>query len=321
MAVTSGAPAMLSNPAPAKRSSLWRQMVRTRYLWLLFLPGFILILIFNYGPMYGLQIAFKEYDLLKGVWGSPWVGLYQFETLFSSPVALRVIKNTLIISMLRLLIGFPAPIILALLINELKDGVFKRGTQTISYLPHFLSWIIIASLAGTMLSPSSGPVNAIIKLFGLKPIYFMVSPEWFRPVLIFTGIWKEVGWGSILYLAALSGIDPTLHEAAIVDGASRLQRIRYINIPSIGPVVAIVLILNMGFIMDAGFEQIFNMYNTRVYDVADIIDTYVYRVGLVSFEFSFGAAVGLFKSLTGLAMIIIVNYIISHIGEERHSLW
>jgi putative aldouronate transport system permease protein len=287
----------------------------------MFLPGFVLILIFNYGPMYGLQLAFKEYRFLDGVWGSPWVGLEHFRRFFTSPVVLRVLRNTIEISLLRILFGFPAPIILALALNELKDGFFKRFVQTASYLPHFISWVIISAIVYYMLSPSLGVVNYVIKLVGADPIYFMTSKEWFRPVLIASSIWKGVGWGAIIYLAALSGVDPMLHEAAIVDGATRWQRIWHINLPAIAPVVSIVLILGMGGIMNAGFDQIFNMYNAKVFDVADIIDTYVYRVGLAQFEYSFSSAVGLFKSLVGLVMVLVVNTIARRIGEEGSALW
>jgi putative aldouronate transport system permease protein len=304
-----------------KKKTLWQRIVAARTLLLMFLPGFALILVFDYGPMYGLQIAFKDLNIIQGIWGSPWVGLKHFRAFFGNPAAMKVVRNTIEISLLRIAFGFPAPIILALALNEVKDGFFKRFTQTVSYLPHFISWIIIAALFNAMLSPSGGVVNTIIKAFGGRPIYFMASPQWFRPVLIFSAIWKEVGWGAVIYLAALSGVDPTLYEAAIVDGATRLQRMRYIGLPSIMPVITIVLILSMGGILNAGFDQIFNMYNARVYDVADIIDTFVYRAGLVSMEYSFSTAVGLFKSVVGLILVLIVNSIASRVSEERQGLW
>ena len=271
--------------------------------------------------MYGLQIAFKDLNIIQGIWRSPWVGQKHFRDFFGNPAAMKVVRNTIEISLLRIAFGFPAPIILALLLNEVKDGFFKRFTQTVSYLPHFISWIIISAIFHAMLSPSGGVVNTIIKAFGGRPIYFMASPQWFRPVLIFSAIWKEVGWGAVIYLAALSGVDLTLYEAAIVDGATRLQRMRYISLPSITPVVTIVLILSMGGILNAGFDQIFNMYNVRVYDVADIIDTYVYRAGLVSMQYSFSAAVGLFKSIDHVMNHLNVIALASRVSEERQGLW
>lgn len=301
--------------------SLLTQIKQGKYLLLMLALPVILVAIFDYGPMYGLQIAFKDYQIPLGIWGSPWVGLKHFRRFFTNPASLRVLKNTIEISLLRLLCGFPMPIILALLINEMADGVFKRVTQSLSYLPHFISWIIIAALVNYTLSPSQGIVNLAIKALGGEPIYFMIEPKWFRPVLILSGIWKEIGWGSVIYLAALSGVDPTLHEAAIMDGASRLQRIRYVNLPSIAPVVTITLILNMGGIMNAGFDQIFNMYNARVFAVSDIIDTFVYRVGLVDMSFSYSAAVGMFKSLVGLILIVTVNAITRRISGKGTTLW
>ena len=301
--------------------SLVSRLKATRYLLLMLALPLVLITVFNYGPMYGLQIAFKDYRILKGIWASPWVGWKHFQRFFTSPVVLKVLRNTIEISLLRLIAGFPAPIILALLINEMADGLFKRFTQSISYLPHFLSWIIIAAIVTLMLSPSQGIVNIILELLGGEAIYFMVEPTWFRPVLIVSAIWKGIGWGSILYLAALSGVDPQLHEAAIMDGANRLQRMWYVNLPAIAPVVTITLILRMGGIMNAGFDQVFNMYNTRVYDVSDIIDTYVYRVGLVSMEYGFSSAVGMFKSVVGLILVLTVNAIARRINEGGGALW
>lgn len=313
--------AMISRTTPKGGfGAMWRNIKQGKYLLLMMVVPMGLILVFNYGPMYGLQIAFKDYRILDGIWGSPWVGWKHFERFFTSPVTLRVLRNTIEISMLRLLCGFPIPIILALMINEMKDGVFKRVTQSISYLPHFLSWVVIAAIFFFVLSPSNGIVNRIIVALGGKSIYFMNDPKWFRVVLIVSSIWQSVGWGSIIYLAALSNVDPALHEAAMVDGASRLQRIWYINVPSIMPVITISLILSMGGIMNAGFDQIFNMYSPRVYDVSDIIDTYVYRAGLVSMEYGFSTAVGLFKSLVGLIMVLTVNSIARRIGQGG-TLW
>jgi len=319
----------LTTPAASDRSaarlrlrqlSLWQRVVAARLLWLMFAPGFLLLVVFSYGPIYGLLLAFKDYNISDGILGSPWVGLRHFQEFFGDPLALRAVRNTVVISLLRLVFGFPAPVILALLFNELADSWFKRSVQSVSYLPHFISWIIIAGMVSEVLSPETGIVNQLIKLVGLQPVYFMTSETWFVPVVIVSDIWKEVGWGTVIYLAALAGVDPTLYEAAVVDGASRLQRMWLISLPSIMPVVGIVLILSMGGILNGGFDQIFNMYNPQVYDVADIIDTYVYRVGLVGMEYSFATAVGLFKSLVGLILLVVVNLIVRRTNPQ-YALW
>ncbi|HLG52140.1 MAG TPA: ABC transporter permease subunit [Chloroflexota bacterium] len=319
----------LTTPAASDRSAarlrlrqllLWQRVVAARLLWLMFAPGFLLLVVFSYGPIYGLLLAFKDYNISDGILGSPWVGLRHFQEFFGDPLALRAVRNTVVISLLRLVFGFPAPVILALLFNELADSWFKRSVQSVSYLPHFISWIIIAGMVSEVLSPETGIVNQLIKLVGLQPVYFMTSETWFVPVVIVSDIWKEVGWGTVIYLAALAGVDPTLYEAAVVDGASRLQRMWLISLPSIMPVVGIVLILSMGGILNGGFDQIFNMYNPQVYDVADIIDTYVYRVGLVGMEYSFATAVGLFKSLVGLILLVVVNLIVRRTNPQ-YALW
>jgi putative aldouronate transport system permease protein len=287
----------------------------------MFLPGFAFILLFNYGPIYGVQIAFKDYNISKGIWGSDWVGLKHFISFFTVPDNLRLLKNTVIISVLKLVFSFPAPIVLAIMINEVGNRSFKRVVQTISYLPHFISWVIIAGIVTAVLSPSTGVVNIIIKAFGGRPIFFMTNSTWFRPVLVISNIWKEIGWSSVIYLAALSGVDPQLYEAAMIDGSTRLQRIRHITLPSILSVVAIILILSMAQILNAGFDQVFNMYNPSVYGVSDIIDTYVYRVGLGQMQFSFTTAMGLFKSLVGLIMVVIVNAATAGLGQSEYGLF
>lgn len=303
------------------RRSFWQRVVTARALLLMLLPGLLLVLIFNYGPMYGLLMAFQDFQVTKGIWGSPWVGLKHFQEFFSNPSAVNALRNTLLISFLKLAFGFPAPILLALLFNELRNGIFKRFSQTISYMPHFVSWIVFAALITAMLSPSTGVINQLLKALGIRPIYFMADPGWFRFVLIASEIWKEIGWGAIIYLAALSGIDPTLHEAAVVDGATRIQRIFYINIPSLLPIAALMLILRMGGILNAGFDQVFNMYNVQVYQTADIIDTYVYRTGLADLKYSFAAAVGFFKSAVGLVMVVAVNEIARRMSDRYYALW
>lgn len=254
---------------------------------------------------------------MDGIGGSPWVGLKHFHTMFFvSNQFGTILKNTIIISFMHLIFGFPAPIILALLFNELRIQWFKRITQSISYLPHFLSWIVLAGLLGTLLSPSTGIVNYIIGFFGIDPIYFLGDPDYFRFSLVASGIWKEIGWGTIIYLAALASVDPHLYEAAVVDGANRWKQTLHITLPSLLPVICIMLLLRIGNIMDAGFDQILNLYNPAVYEVADILDTYVYRVGIGQFQYGLTTAVGLFKNVVGFMMILFANYVIKKLGQE-----
>lgn len=304
-----------------RRPSLLQQLWKRRALMLMFLPGFAFILLFNYGPLYGIQIAFKDYRIADGIWGSRWVGLKHFISFFTTPTTLNVLKNTIVISLYKLAVGFPAPIVLAIMINEVGNRAFKRISQTISYLPHFISWVIVAGIITKVLSPSSGIVNSIIRFFGGKPIYFLTIPQWFPTVLALTNVWKEIGWSSVVYLAALAGVDPQLYEAALIDGATRLQRVWHISIPSILSVVTVILILSMGGIMNAGFDQVFNMYNPSVYSVGDIIDTFVYRVGLVGMEYSFTAAVGVFKSVVGLILMLAVNTLSSRLSKTGYGLF
>ncbi|MBR6498507.1 MAG: sugar ABC transporter permease, partial [Clostridia bacterium] len=251
-------------------------------LCLMLLPVIAYFIIFKYIPMGGIVIAFKDFKLGLGVSGSEWVGLANFVDAFRTRFFIRAIRNTLIISVLKLCVGFPAPIILALLLNEVRHSGYKRVIQTISYLPHFLSWIIMAGILSQLLSPNNGAVNGLLKSLGRKdPVPFLLDNTYFRGTVVISDVWKGVGWGSILYLAAISSIDPTLYEAAICDGATRPQRVRYITIPCILPTITIMLILSLGGILDAGFDQLLNLYSSAVYETGDIIDTYVYRVGLV----------------------------------------
>ena len=305
-----------------RKKTLAQRMKPYAALYLMLLPGLALILIFCYGPMYGLQIAFKDYNIGLGIWNSPWVGLEHFQKFLSTDAAIRALTNTIIISALKLVCSFPMPILLAVVLNEIGNQTFKRVAQTISYLPHFISWIIVASLLNNLLSPSTGVINAFIQQLGGDPIYFLADKNWFRPILVISNIWKEIGWSSVVYLAALSGIDPSLYEAAIVDGATRVQRITRITLPSIMPIAVTMLILSMGSIMSAGFDQVFNLYSPQVYDVGDILDTYVYRRGLVDMSYSFSTAVGLFKSVVGLILVVAVNVIAKRLSPDHEAgLW
>ncbi|MEN1984756.1 ABC transporter permease [Paenibacillus hubeiensis] len=304
-----------------KRPNKWRETLKeykkSKHLFIMLFPALVWFAIFHYGPLYGIQLAFKDFSPVKGIWGSEWVGLDHFRFLFfQSPDFARIFTNTLLISLYNLIFGFPAPIILALLLNELRSNLFKRFAQSISYIPHFFSWVILSGIIIVMLSPSEGPVNFILQMFGMEPIYFLADPNYFRPALVATGIWKEIGWGTIIYLAALSGVDPTLYEAAVIDGAGRWKRIFHITLPSILPVVSIMFILSLGGILNAGFDQIFNLYSPAVYEVADVIDTYVYRAGIVQGQFGLTTAVGLFKNVIGIALVLGTNYAMKKMGQE-----
>ncbi|WP_234032626.1 ABC transporter permease [Paenibacillus faecalis] len=296
-----------------------RKYSKYKILYLMLFPGMLYYLIFSYLPMYGVTLAFKDFLILEGIMGSPWVGFQHFQDLFSDPYFYTVLKNTIIISLYKLVFGFPIPILFALLLSEIANMKFKKVVQTVSYLPHFISWVILGGIFFTIFS-LDGPVNAIVKLFGGDPVLFLADPTYFRTVLVLTSIFQGFGWGSIIYFAAISNIDPQLYEAAIMDGAGRFKRMFYISIPMLFPVIAIMLILSMSGILDAGFDQIFNMYNVQVYSVADIIDTYVYRQGLIEMNYSRATAIGLFKSVIALIMIVVVNKIVK-IMDRESSLW
>lgn len=306
-----------------KKSSAFKNfmkyLTRDKYLYLLLLPGIVALFIFNYIPMYGVVIAFKEYNIFAGISKSPWVGFLQFERLFRNPDFSQVIVNTLLISTYKLIWGFPAPIILALLLNELRNKHFKKTAQTILYLPHFISWVIFAGLIVTFLNPTTGVVNDIIVRLGGRKVDFLASKSMFRSILVITDIYKGVGWGTIVYLSAISGVDPTLYEAATVDGASRFRQVWHITLPAIRSVVVVLLILNLSNILNAGFDQVFLLYNPLVYEVGDIIDTYVYRKGLVDSNYSLASAAGLFKNGIALILIVTTNSIVKRLGEE--GLW
>ncbi|MBO9605591.1 MAG: sugar ABC transporter permease [Paenibacillaceae bacterium] len=308
----------MANPAATSLAvRLWTDYRKHRYLLLLLVPGLIWYAVFVYSPMYGVQIAFKDYHALEGINGSPWAGLKHFRYLLhASPDIRQVFRNTVIISFYHIVFGFPAPIALALLFNEVRSRVFKRVAQSISYLPHFLSWVVLGGLLITILSPSTGIVNTLLVALGLEPIYFMASEAYFRSVLVVSAVWKEIGWGTVIYLAAIAGVDPHLYEAAVVDGAGRWRQVFHITLPTIVPVVAIMFLLRLGNLLDAGFDQILNTYNPAVFRVSDIIDTYVYRVGLSQMEYSLTTAVNLFKNVIALALVLLANVAIKKSGEE-----
>jgi putative aldouronate transport system permease protein len=296
----------------AQRRATWTQGIRrgiTKYglLYLMLLPGVFYFIVFKYAPMYGAIIAFKNYRVLDGIIGSPWTGLDNFNTVFASPYFVNVLTNTLLISTYKIIVGIPASIAMALVLDEVRLHWLKRSVQTIIYLPHFLSWVIVFGILTAVLSAPDGLLNQGIAALGGTPTTFLSDSHWFRSVVVLSSVWKDVGWGAIIYLAALAGVSPHLYEAASVDGASRFRRIWHISLPSLVPVIALVTLLSIGNILSAGFDQVFVLYNPSVYNVGDIIDTWVYRQGIEGFQFSVAAAVGLFKGAVGFVLIVVAN--------------
>ncbi len=296
-----------ANALSVRLKRLAHEMWKHRWIYFLLIPPLLYYLVFKYIPLYNAQIAFKDFKPLLGVEDSPWVGLKNFETFINSFYFTQLITNTLFFSGARLLFGMPIAIILALAIHESRFMFFRSLVQTATYLPHFLSWVVMFGILLMMLSPGGGLINAIITALGGKPIAFMTSPDWFRWIVIGSDIWKETGWSTIIYLAALLAISPELYEAAAVDGASRLQRIWHISLPGILSVIVLVTLLRLGNILEGGFNQLFVLYSLPVYSVGDIIDTWVYRQGILDFQFSLATAVGLFKGLIGLILIVVSN--------------
>ncbi|MBO0993201.1 ABC transporter permease [Bacillus sp. SD088] len=288
-------------------------------LYLIMVPGIIYFILFKYLPMWGVIIAFQDYSVFGGLLESTWVGLQHFNHMFQDREFYQVLWNTFIISFYKLLWGFPGPIVLAILLNEIRNMGYKRAIQTLAYLPHFLSWVIVGGILINILSPSTGIVNEVIKFLGMNPILFLADTSWFRSVLVASDIWKEIGWGAIIYLAALAGVDPQLYEAATVDGANKWKQLWYVTIPALLPTIAILFVLRLGNVLDVGFEQIFVLYNPVVYEVADVIETYVYRAGIEQAQFSYTTAVGLFKSVIALVLVYLANKAAKKMGQE--GIW
>ncbi|NLN65807.1 MAG: sugar ABC transporter permease [Clostridiaceae bacterium] len=287
-------------------------------IYLMILPALVYFIIFHYFPMYGAQIAFRKYTIGDGIWTSEWVGLKNFTTFFKSYYFERLIRNTVLLNVYDILFGFPAPIIFALLIYELRNKVFKKTVQTITYIPHFISLIVICGMIIDFTSPQ-GMINKIIGFFGIGPIQFLAYPEYFRPIYVASNIWQETGWNSIIYLAALTNISPELYEAAKIDGAGRLRQAVSITLPGIAPTIIIMLILRMGRMMDVGYEKILLLYNPSIYETADVISTFVYRKGLLEANFSYSTAVEFFNSLINFVILVAVNKISRKVSET--SLW
>lgn len=297
-----------------KTNKLSTRMWRSRYYYLMLLPAIVYVIIFCYVPMYGLQIAFKNYKMSLGIVDSRWVGIQHFIDFFNGYSFESLITNTFAISIYDILVGFPIPIIVALILNELHGG-YKKVVQTVLYAPHFISTVVLVGIMTTLLSPSHGVVNYILEAFGMETIYFMAEPGLFRHLYVWSGVWQEMGWGAIVYLAALSGVDPTLHEAAEIDGATRMQKIVHINIPTIMPTIIIMLILRMGQIASVGYEKVYLMMNDMNVSTAEVISTYVYKRGLVNNNYSFATAVGLFNNIVNVTMLLIANKISKKVSE------
>ncbi|MFD1956791.1 ABC transporter permease [Paenibacillus thailandensis] len=295
------------------------RMRRNADLYLLFLPVAAFFVLFQYVPMYGVQIAFKDFIAVQGIWGSPWIGFEHFERFFNSYYFWRLIGNTLGIGVYELVVGFPLPIMLALLIHEVRSARFRRFVQTVTYAPHFLSTVVVVGILMMFLSQESGMLNGFIQMAGGEPIGFLTEPSWFKTIFVGSGVWQSMGWNSIIYLAALAGIDPQLHEAAKVDGASRLQRIWHINLPGILPTVVILLILNVGQVLGVGFEKVYLLQNNLNMQASDVISTNVYRSGILGAQYGYSAAVGLFNSVVNFILLLSVNRLARRLNGT--SLW
>lgn len=307
------------NARTVRAQKIWRKIARNWQLYVMIAPAVILIFIFSYIPMAGAQIAFRDYNPVQGIWGSPWVGFENFRWFFTIPDAWRLIRNTLMLSGLGIALGFTAPILLALMLNEIPSERFKKFVQTVTYAPNFISTVVMVSILLTILNPRTGVAGLLIKTFELPAIDLMGKPAAFPWIYVLSNIWQYVGFDAIVYLAALSAISPELYEAAKIDGASRLQKIRHIDIPGILPVIVILLIFEMSNILGIGFEKIFLMQNGPNLPVSEVISTYVYKMGLLRADFSFGTAVGLFNSVVNFLLLICANWIAKRTQEV--SLW
>jgi len=309
------------NPVQLNKSSIATVKKRKSYMqqniWLyIFLtPGLVYFIVFNYVPLYGIVIAFQDFNPIAGIAGSKFVGLENFRLLFQSDNFKSIFRNSIWISVLRLLWGFPIPIFIAIILNEIQMKKFCKFSQTVLYMPHFISWVVLAGIIVNLLSPANGGVNKFLELLGHEPIAFLQSEKYFRSVLVISDIWKEAGWGAIVYIAAISGINVEMFEAAKMDGATVMQKIRYITLPSIVPTITVLFILRLGSLLRNGFEQIFMLYNPLVFKVADVFETYTYRIGLKQGQFGFATAVGLFQSVVGFALVITTNKLSKKYGE------
>lgn len=284
-------------------------------LYLLLLPALVWLILFCYVPMYGVVIAFVDFKPKLGILGSPWVGLKWFETFFSTSQAVKTINNTVILSVLGIVAGFPAPIIFALLLNQITNKRYRKFIQTVSFAPHFISTVVMVSMMQLMLSPTSGILNRFLSIFTASQNLYMTRPEYFRSVYVISGVWQGMGFGAIVYIAALAGISPELHEAAIVDGASKLQRVLYIDIPGITPTMILMFIMSMGSVLSVGYEKAYLMQNTMNTSVSEIISTYTYKIGLLNARYSFSTAIGLFNSVVNFALLMVTNFVMGKLTK------
>lgn len=296
--------------------TLWQYLWDNKVLYLMLLPGIIYYVVFHYVPMAGVVIAFKDFDIFSGIFSSDWVGFKHFLNLFNSESFYRIFRNSLVISFYKLAVCFPIPIVVAIMLNEVRNRKYQRTLQTIVYLPYFLSWVVIAGIVTNLLSPSDGIINVLLKAMGEDTVNFLASKKWFRTVLVVSDLWHGMGWNTVIFLAALTNIDPQLYEAARLDGAGKLQQIWHITLPGLKSTIIVLLLMKIGNIMNNGFEQIYLLYNPNVYEVADVFETYVYRIGLVDTRYDFGTAVGLFKSCVSFIMLITANKLSKAFGER-----
>jgi ABC-type polysaccharide transport system, permease component len=300
------------------KKTTWKKIKKSKYLYLMMLIPIVYYVLFHYMPLYGVLISFKDYKVAKGVWGSPWVGFKWFEKFLTDEYFWKLVRNTLLLNIYGLLWGFPIPIALALMLNEVSSSGFKRIIQSVSYLPHFISTVVVCGMVMNFLS-LDGIINRFVAFLGFDKIQFMLMPEWFRTVFTASGIWQTCGWTSIIYLSALTAVDQEVLEAAMIDGANRFQKIRYVTLPSIAPTISIMLIMQLGKLMSLGYEKIILLYNGSTYETADVISSYVYRRGILNNDFSYSTAVGLFQSVVGVLLLICSNTITKKLSEN--SLW
>ncbi len=300
------------------KKGLWVRIRKYWQIYLLIIPALLVLLYFRYYPMYGVQIAFRDYKIVKGITGSKWVGLKWFFKMFRTPKFTQVVTNTLIMNLLHLLTSLPMAVVFGLLLNECKQIGYKRVIQTISYMPHFLSWVIVYAIFNNMLA-DKGIINTAIRAFGGKSIVFLSQSRYFRSILVLSDLWKNTGWNTIVILASITAIDPSLYEAAVMDGATRLQRMAHVTLPSIRSIIVVLLILRLGAIMSDDVTQVLMFYNPAVYDVGDVLGTYLYRQGLGKMEYSYTSAAGLFQSLIGMVLVLVTNHVAHLMGE--HGLW
>ncbi len=293
-----------------RKSEFFRMLKKHRMFYLFLLPAVVMVFLFSYMPFWGILIAFKDFKMARGIMGSEWVGLEHFRKLFADPNFYRVLKNTLIIGITTLLTTFPVTIIFTILVNEILNTKFKKVVQTVTYLPHFLSWVVVGTFAYQILSPSSGIVNTILVNLGIldKSVYFMAQPNMFVPIYLIVNLWKETGYSIVVYLAVISGIDTEQYEAVSIDGANRFQKILYVTLPAMLPTICVMLILNIGTIITVGFDPIFNLYNDATYQTADVISTFVYRKGMVDAQFDYSTAVGLFQNIVSVTLVLLSNW-------------